>query len=183
MIGLTRRTRTTFDDVDPDRLHVFVPGILGAGILVSIGLLFADAARKIGGGRGQRRQVQIAAHHLAHDVIGRGDLESARRDHTGMRKRGTYLVSAALFIGLGIYGVLGSTFNFLGVTRWSENVAWIWAGLLVIVASFLFLGFILLGTALRWNRIPAAARAVVVRSPLGKAPRHDHGSGRGRLPS
>ncbi len=183
MIGRVRRHRGVLDDFEPEGMHVFVPAILGGGILVSLGVLLADLGRKLGGGRGERRSVEVSAHYLAGDVLGRGDLAVTAEDRTGLRSRTTYLVLGVALLTLGLYGLSGATFNFLGPsvelvfsgTQWSARIAWIWAGLLVLIGSCLFLGVLLLVIAPRPRRVPLFARRLAVRTPLGRTPNRDDG--------
>ena len=71
------RRSWVFDDLDEDRLHVFVPGAMGAGILLSIGILLSDACRRLGGQQLVERRIAATAGAVASSVVGGRDATAA----------------------------------------------------------------------------------------------------------
>ena len=72
--------------------------------------------------------------------------------------------------GLAAYGVIGSAANFLGFTRWSQEVAWAFALLMTASAAFGVIGVASLLVALRYDQPPPWARRLVNRTPLTVVP-------------
>lgn len=168
-----RHHRTAFDDVDPDALNVFVPGVMGAGILVSIGLLIGDLARKLGGGRAAERQGALAAGFVVREFAQTVHREDVVARGFGMRSRLTYFITAALLLSVGIYGMIGSFWNFVNPIDqgWAEDVAWIWVLSAAVGTGLVWVGFIALQIAVKWPLVPTSAIALLVKTPLGRTPR------------
>lgn len=171
-----RKHRTSLDDFEPDHLNVFVPGVMGAGVLVSIGILISDAVRRVGGGRGPERQAGIVAESLVK--------EFARSVHApggftqGLRSRMTYSISAIAFIGIGVYGLIGSFWNFINPVDagWAEDIAWLWAVSTVVALTLIGLGVLTGLLAIRYPAVPWYVYGLLFRTPLGKTlieDRHD----------
>lgn len=141
MISLLRRD--PFLDDDPmESLHVFVPGLMGAGILLSVGIMVSDVLQRLRGGRGARREVELVARSVVSDVA-----RSVHREHhldpaVGLRRRTTYMAYAALFLGLGVYGLIGSFWNYINLVDdgYVEGIAWVWALSFAAVAGLFALG-------------------------------------------
>lgn len=161
------------DDLDPGGLHVFVPGLMGAGVLVSVGMLLTDAISRIRGNAGAQRVREVTASYITADVL-RAVHREQEVDVTGaVRSRRSYLVGAVLFLALGMYGLVGSTWNYINPIDdgWVEDIAWVWAVSLLVVAALLYLGVVLLMMAWCHPDVPVWARRFLVHTPIGGAPR------------
>lgn len=165
--------RDPFLDDDPTQsLHVFVPGLMGAGVLLSVGIMITDVLHRLRGGRGARREAGLVAWFVASDVV-RSVHREQRLDATvGLRRRTTYVVNAALFLGLGVYGLIGSFWNYANPVDegWVEDIAWLWALSLMAVAGLLALGGVLAFIGWRYTSVPSWARVFLARTPIGATP-------------
>jgi hypothetical protein len=171
-----RWTADVEDDLgDPAALRVFVPSIMGAGILASVAVLVADAVRALDPRRrGARRRAELQRRALTlvvplAEAIGvpPPSLPALRRR---LRSRRFYGGLFVLSVSLSLYVAIGSTANYLRRGGYLEGVLWI--ELVALSASLFFfgLGVIALAVALRHPVTPRWARAVIDHSPLGTLP-------------
>ncbi|MFQ5555039.1 MAG: hypothetical protein ACE5GC_06685 [Acidimicrobiia bacterium] len=167
MIGRVRKHRSFTDDVDPDRLSVFIPGAIASGFLISIGLLVGDALRKIRGGAGIRRRVMLTGDALADEI--RGGAGAARANATGLRPRAMYGITGSVFLGLAVGAIPGASWNFLNPVGYIENIAWIWAVSMLSVVVFVPLGVLAIRLAPEWLPIffLAMGAILVIRFAIG----------------
>lgn len=142
MIGRPRRHRSFSDDVDPGGLHVFIPGALASGFLVSIGLLVSDAIRRVRGDSGATRAVSLTSAVLAEEV--RGGTQAARGVTFGLRSRRTYAIVGAIALGIAVAAIPGATWNFFNPVGYIGDISSIWAISLLLVIVLLTVGLILL---------------------------------------
>lgn len=167
----TRRIETVADDLAKGT-NVFVPSIMGAGVLLSLGVMIADFVKKLKGDRGRIREVELVADYIAEDVLRSIHREDRIPVDRGLRSRRTYLLLAAGFVGLTLYGFIGSFWNYINPVDdgWVEDIAWIWAVSLVALASLLTVGVALAVIAWRYPEVPAWARRLLAFTPIGTAP-------------
>lgn len=167
------------DGLEPGHPHVFVPGLMGAGVLLSLGLLVSDAVQRVRGDAGARREVQLGAWFITRDVTRSVHRDADLDPALGLRSRRTYAVLAVLVLGLGIYGLIGSTWNYLNPVDdgWVEDIAWVYALSLLAVVAMLCIGGLLLRIAWTYPEVPPWARRFLARTPLGVAPDSLIGSG------
>lgn len=137
-----------FEDLDEDRLHVFVPAAMGAGILLSLGILISDAYRKSGGQRLVERRVAFTAQGVAADVV---SPSTAELDAPSvLRLAPVYVVVAAATLGLFALLVPGATWNYLDPGGYVEGIGWLWAVSIVASVFFVRVGFIVAHAVPRW---------------------------------
>jgi hypothetical protein len=167
----TRRAETFADDVEKGS-NVFVPSIMGAGVLLSIGVLIADFVKKLKGDRGRLREVELVASYIAEDVLRSVHREKDIPVHSGLRSRRAYVLLAGGFLGLTVYGLIGSFWNYINPVDegWVEDIAWIWAISLVVLSSLAAIGGSLAVIAWRYPDVPAWARRLLAHTPVGTAP-------------
>ncbi len=162
------------DDLgDPATLPVFVPAIMGAGILASLAVLAADLARALRPRtRAARRRAVLQSRALVLVVplaeaigVSPPPLAPLRRR---LRTRKFYVCLFVVSVTLSLYVAIGSTANYLRAGGYVEGVLWL--EVLAISASvfFLALGVVALAVALRHPLPPKWARAVIDNSPFGK---------------
>jgi hypothetical protein len=157
---------------DIDRAQIFVPAIMGAGLLVSAVTLLRDAVH----GRrrtGRDRRTALQAAGVASFVQAGGPPDDALP--AGLRPRFHYLLLALSAGGLAFYGVWGGTKNYTAPAyRFGSDDAWIYALLLAGVAVLVAVAVVSATVLVRWPSTPHPLRPLLARTPLGQQP----GSGR-----
>jgi len=172
MIPLPRHT-TWIDDTEKGT-NVFVPSIMGVGVLLSVGVLIADGINKVRGDRGKQRERELISGYLAGDVLSSvHDDELDELGGRGLRRRSTYVLNALLFGGIAIYGLIGSFWNYINPVDdgWVEDIAWVWAVSLLAVGGLLSIGLLLGYIAVVYPTVPPWVRRYLARTPIGVAPR------------
>ena len=161
------------DDLgDPGALRVFVPSIMGAGILASVAVLVADAVRALNPSRraahrravAQRRALSLVL-PLA-EAIGVPPPSLAPRRRR-LRSRRFYAALGIVSVALSTYVAIGSTANYLRAGGYVGGVLWLEVCALSAALFFLGVGVVALAIALRHPVPPGWARAVIDHSPLG----------------
>lgn len=162
-----RRRDDWFSDADIDRAHIFVPVIMGAGLLVSAFTLARDALH----GRrweGRERRVALEAHATAHHVLtGEPAIEALR---AGVRPRASYVLSGLSSGVVAVYVGIGATLNYLRDGGYVAGIAWLWALSLATTAA---LGAVTVACAVAAARWPLVARwqlPLLAHTPLGRRP-------------
>ena len=157
---------------DIDRAQIFVPAIMGAGLLVSLVTLLRDAAHgRRRAGRDRRTALQAAG--VASFVQAGSPPDDAMA--SGLRPRFHYLLLALSAGGLAFYGGWGATKNYTAPAyRFGSDDAWIYALLLAGVAALVAVAGVAATVLVRWPDIPRPVRLLLARTPLGQEP----GSGR-----
>jgi len=160
------------DLVDPGRTHVFVPSVMGAGILVSLGILLGDLRRALFGKAGMARRdirVRRAAHALVVPVaaaIG-AELPPPPRVRLRLRSRWVYAELSVVTLILALYIGIGSTENYTNRGGYIEGVVWIEALALGVTFFFLALTGVMAVIAVRYPVVPRLFRPVIDHTPLG----------------
>jgi hypothetical protein len=161
-----RAPRHWWQDHDPFALHVFVPGIMGAGILVSLVLLVVDALRAVGLRGSARRPARVLGTKVGAEVLGAQPegLRSLRR------ARSTYVAVGIMSCAVAVYTMIGSFWNFINPAlgqNWVEDVAWLFALSLVVSGGLAVLGTASLRLARRDQPITPLGWWLLARTPLG----------------
>lgn len=157
--------------IDGGELGVFIPGLMGAGILISILLVLADGARKIIPSSGDRKRAEIALGVYgivsgAAYVAGRGVSPSARPQH-GLRSRWAFALLAAASIAVGILAIRGGIDIHQSQGTLEGNGWPLAAGIGLAAAAFLFAIPAIL-VSLLYNRIPDPVRRIVASTAMGR---------------
>lgn len=153
--------------VRPSRLHVFVPGIMGVGLLVSLAVLLLDGIRRVTSGRTHERHARIVASQIVADVeAAAGAAEPA--SPPGQRHRWVYGAVAAALLSLGLYSMVGSTSNFI-FQEWVRHVAWVWAASTMAGVSLVWVGVCAAALVIWREDPPAFVHPLLRRTPLGGA--------------
>lgn len=159
-------------DADIDRLSIFVPTIMSAGLVVSIVSLVRDhlhSRRR----RGQERRRALAAHALAQHTLTGERPGTALRD--AVRPRIFYGAMVALALPVALYVLLGATFNYLRPGGYVADIAWLWALSLLSAATLALLAAVSLGLWWAWPDPPRWAQAALLLTPLARRyPTSDH---------
>ena len=161
------------DDLgDPAALRVFVPAIMGAGLLASLAVLATDLARAVRPGRRAARRRAVLQRRALGLVVPLAEAIGAPPPSLAplrrrLRSRTFYGGLFVVAVTLSLYVAIGSTANYLRPGGYLEGVLWV--EVLAISTSLLFLalGLVALAVALRYPLPPAWARRVIDNSPLG----------------
>lgn len=148
MIGRARSHTTVGDGVDPHALHVFIPGALAGGFLISMGLLIGDFVRKVRGDAAIERRVTHTAAAVADEV--RSGAGAARGTKSGLRPRWVYGLISGFSLGLVLLVIPGATWNYVNPGGYISNISWIWAVSMILAMGFAGLGFQALRLAPEW---------------------------------
>jgi hypothetical protein len=153
-------------------LGVFVPGLMGAGILLSAGILVADGVRRLFPNRGARKRVAFA--EAVHNIVERTgyaagvEIPEHRIVRRRPRPRWVYVASSVVLIALSILSIR------LGINTYADPDATLhgnpWAPVLGDIAGvLLFLGA-LLGIVLvvSAHRAPRPVARLIHSTPLGR---------------
>ena len=170
MLGVTARLED--DAGDQDARGVFVPSMMGVGILVSLAILVADGLRALmpaaaesrARARRRRRAVGLVAPLAEAAGVPAPTISAVRRR---LRPRWAYLGLFVAGVSLSLYVAIGSTENFRREGGYLEGVVWV--EVLAIASSLLFLAVGLVGLAIarRYPLVPHWARPIVDHTPLG----------------
>ncbi|MBI4260526.1 MAG: hypothetical protein HY658_08165 [Actinobacteria bacterium] len=153
-------------------LAVFVPGLMGAGILVSAGILLADGLRRLVPNRGLRRR--IAWVRGVHGVVAAA-ARSAGQDVApddpycrDFRPRWTYLGAGATLAVAGVLLAVAGAASFEDPSGILHDNPWpLWAG--GTTGGLVLLGGVfLLALGAVHRRAPVPVRRLVANSILGK---------------
>jgi phosphodiesterase/alkaline phosphatase D-like protein len=146
-------------------VSIFVPAVLGVGLLFSIATLVRDSIHRLRGGQWLGRRARVEG-YASGRLTTEGDRIPAE-DHTTRRPRVVYGVVGVVMVLLAGYLLVGSYGNYIGWTGWVESIGWIWCGYLLFAFAFAYAGAAALVIALRWESPPAWAQPFLARTPFG----------------
>jgi hypothetical protein len=169
---------------DQDGTNVFVPGLLGAGLLISMVMLVSDGLRRIDPLRAQAaRERETMAHAEGrvrdlHAVVSGREAEPPRFAYEPRGRFATLiggLVAVALAVAvvwwsIGIYHGTGSVLNDRG---------WTIGGGVLVALILAFPGLLLLSSGLLGTAEPEWLKRLAARPPLGRPAGLDAGIGSG----
>ncbi|HSL59253.1 MAG TPA: alkaline phosphatase D family protein [Acidimicrobiales bacterium] len=165
---MTRVARDDWwDDADIDRLHVFVPAVMGVGVLVSLGTLLRDAVHRHRA-RGGHRAVALTAAATARAAA--GDDPAAVVVDQGLRGRTWYLAVGVAASAAAVYVAIGATANYIRPGGYVSDIAWLWATSLLAAAALAGSGVVCLALAATWPSPPTWSHGVLVATPIGRHP-------------
>ncbi|MCF6734330.1 alkaline phosphatase D family protein [Blastococcus sp. KM273129] len=166
---MRRRVREDWwAQADVDRAQIFVPAIIGAGILVSAFTLVRDALHGRNR-RGRDRRTSLQGLATAHGVR-TGDPPEAALP-AGLRLRVHYLLLALSAGALAVYGARGATKNYTQAAgMFGAGVSWLYALLLLAAGAMAALAITSLVLLVRWPDVPGPVRPLLVSTPLGRRP-------------
>ena len=148
--------------------HLFVPAIMGAGLLFSIATVVRDVLHsRQGRAPGLDRRLDIAGRASAHHVATGEPPASGLR--TAAWPRVFYLLTGMTALGVAAYVVIGSSYNYLREAGYVAGVAWLWGAAMVLGTLLTVIGLLSLKMFVSW---PTPSRGVVrllVNTPLGRS--------------
>ncbi len=161
------RCRDHSDLVDTTRLHVFVPAIMGVGLLFWLVGEARDLARaSLDASRD--KQARIAGHTIARAVVGT-DIDD-RPEQRGLRSRPVYALLAVTLVGGAAYVSIGSIANYLRADGYVGDIAWLLSLALAVSAVALVLGVVAGVTFVTWPSPPTWTGTWLRRSLLTTRP-------------
>lgn len=142
---------------------VFVPAIMGAGLVFSVATLLRDVL-STGNRTMHERQARLRGRMVAQCVVEPD--RPALAEAADLERRSTFVLVALVTAIFGGYVLIGASGNFFQRSRYVSNIAWVWGGSLVVaVAAFAFAATCLL-VAVRYPRPPSWAWPILLPTPL-----------------
>ena len=137
-------------------LGVFVPAIMGAGLLFSLSVLVLDGVEQVIG----RRHRATVSHAQARTVVAltRGDSSGVPSRFDPSQGRRTLMILAAVCLGAALYVAPGAWFNYVRPHGYLDEVAWVLALALAMAVTVGVVGVVLGASALRPDRWSTPAR-------------------------
>ena len=151
--------------------NVFVPGLMGAGILLSAGILVSDGVKKLLPSRGTRRRIEVirGVQSIVAGVAASAGVtvEEANISRRESRSRAFYILGAIILDGVAVGAVAKGIIEFNGDGILEGNaISIVFGSVLGAVAAGLAIVFWALGTVRR-RRVPVAT-ALMERTTLGR---------------
>lgn len=158
------------DLASPDRLRVFVPSVMGAGLLVSLAILFGDLVRRVLPDRTRRhRRIQQRAIDMvtpvAHALGAPAPILGPMRWR--LRSRRAYVAIAAASLSASPYVAIGSYFNYTRPGGYLEGEVWVFSLALIATAALFGLAVAAATLAMWPSTPPGWTRPLVERTLLG----------------
>ena len=142
---------------------VFVPAIMGAGLVFSIATLLRDVV-STGSRTSQARRARLRGRMVARCVIDPD--EPTLHTAADLERRPMFVVVALLAGTFGVYVLIGSSGNFFQRGRYVSNIAWVWGGSLVVAAAAFTIAAICLVVVVRYPNLPAWVWPLLIPTPL-----------------
>ncbi len=142
---------------------VFVPAIMGAGMVFSVATLLRDVV-STGSRTSQARRASLRGRMVAECVIepDRPALATA----ADLERRSMFVLIGLLAMTFGTYVLIGASGNFFQRGRYVSNIAWLWGGSLVVAAAAFAVATTCLIVVLRYPSPPAWVWPILIPTPL-----------------
>ncbi len=168
---MTADREDLFDDLGPDRYHVFVPAIMSVGLLFSLVTVVRDLF-KLRSRRAHRRRVILTASDVASTAV-TGERRALRGIDVGLLPRRSYLWWAIALLAAATYVAIGSAANYLRDGGRVSDIAWLLAVSMVCSAALGALALVTATTYVRWPEVRPLPRQVLRTTPLTELPGED----------
>ena len=155
-----------FDQVDVNRLMVFVPAVMSVGLLFSAATLIRDLLRR-SGGQARDRRTAIEARFVLGRLLDDGQ---PKPTEIGALARPSYLITALVLVGGAAYVAIGATANFLRDGGYVRDIGWLLAVSLALAGLLGFLGGVSLTVFLSWPTPPRWTLGSLRTAPLTVMP-------------
>jgi phosphodiesterase/alkaline phosphatase D-like protein/membrane-associated phospholipid phosphatase len=151
--------------------HVFVPAVMGAGVLFSLLVLVREWLGRLLGRRGHRAVAETKARLVVAEVLP-GEVPTGTGSGGRTTSRRVLVILAAACLGFALYVLPGATFNYLRPGGYLAEIAWILAVALVLVVVFAAMGIVLAVSAVRpAGPLPSARRVLQATEALERSGR------------
>ena len=164
--GAARFEEDLFDQVDVNRLMVFVPAVMSVGLLFSAATIIRDLLRR-SGSQARERRTAIESQFVLGQLL---DDEPPEADEIGALARPSYLITAMVLVGGAAYVAIGATANFLRDGGYVRDIGWLLAVSLALAALLGFLGGVSLLVFLSWPTPPRWTLGPLRTAPLTVMP-------------
>ena len=157
---------------DGEGLGVFVPGLMGAGILLSGAILVSDGVRKLLPSRGVRRRLNVVrgVRRIVVDMAEAAGMESEEHNLVGRERRSAWVYAAATFGSLPLTAVVArwgfNAFNSSGSSLEGNAMA-IFYGL-VAAGVLAFVGLVSATLIVPRLKLPKPVRWLLYRTIFGR---------------
>ena len=142
---------------------VFVPAIMGAGLVFSVATLLRDVL-STGSRTTQARRARLRGRMVAECVI---EPDSpALAEAADLERRPMFVLTALIGTVFGTYVLLGASGNFFQDGRYVSHIAWVWGGSLLVVAASLSFVATCLAVIVRFPTPPSWAWPILLPTPL-----------------
>jgi membrane-associated phospholipid phosphatase len=157
------------DERTVEEYHVFVPAVMGAGIVFSILVVVRDWLDRLFARDRRRAAVEVQARLVADEVLGRARGGASASDRPTDARRRTSAAIAAVLLGIALYVLPGATFNYLRPGGYLGEIAWILALALLLVVFSSAVGLVALSALGRGRPNPAAMRLLRTAETIERA--------------
>ncbi len=161
------------DDLDSPGAAVFVPAIMGIGVVFSLAVGLTSSLQRLLRPPGTDRRSRLLAHQTA--VVALRGERAARQDRTGLLDQRMYAFLGFALIVLGVYIGIGEIANYFRPGSLLWNVASVLALTLMCTVCFEVAGITTLRAALSYDCPSAVSRAflasALMMSRPGSSPR------------
>ncbi|MBF6241091.1 alkaline phosphatase D family protein [Nocardia otitidiscaviarum] len=147
--------------------HIFVPAIMGVGLLFWLASELRELVRT-SGDASRAKRAGIDGHAVARFTMGPGTPDSAAR--RGLRPRPVYLLIAITLLGGALYVTIGSIANFFQQPGWVADIAWLLIVSLAVAGAAVYYGVIAAIVFARYPRPPARWSRALTNSLLTTRP-------------
>lgn len=163
-----RRQDDPFEFGERDR-HLFVPAVMGAGLLFSIATVVRDVLHsKQGRAPGLDRRLDVAGRATA-QLVSTGE-RPATALRSAVRPRMFYLLTAMSALGVATYVLIGASYNYFRPAGYASGIGWVWGAAVVLGGMLVFIGVLSLRIFLSWPTPSPAMIRLLIHTPLGRSP-------------
>lgn len=142
---------------------VFVPAVMGAGIVLSLATLLRDLVAQ-----GRRELAEHRAHDRCDAVAEWVERGAAADVWAAVRpaRRSVFVLTGIVACVFGVYVTIGTTGNFLRPGGYVNRIAWLWGASLVVAVAMAAFGIVCLVAGVRGSRSPAWVWPLLFPTPL-----------------
>jgi membrane-associated phospholipid phosphatase len=161
-----RSDDSILDQVDVNRLMIFVPAVMSVGLLFSAATVIRDLLRR-SGSQARDRRTAIESSFVLHRLL---DDDQPEPNEIGALTRPSYLITALVLVGGAAYLTIGATANFLRDGGYVSDIGWLLAVSLALAAFVGFLGGVSLVVFWSWPTPPRWTLGSLRTAPLTVMP-------------
>lgn len=169
-----RRARDLAALLGLDRVSIFVPAIMGVGLLFWVIGEIRDLAQSMGDVSRDKR-ARLVGESIARNMPW-PQADRPTPEQLGLRSRPVYVLLAVVLVSGAFYVAIGSTLNYTRPGGYVGDIAWLLALALVVSVVLFALGAVAAAVALWWPQPPSWTERLLVGSLLTTRPIGDVGN-------